>query len=209
MSATPGSRPRRRAGRTAVGIVFARSENRVIGRDGALPWSLPDEYAHFEAVTAGGVVIMGRRSWQEHGEPLAGRTNVVLSHRYLRSGAPPPGAHIYGSLSLALQRIGGGPDAPSRVWVIGGGALIAAALPFADRVWETVVHAELTGDATVPALPLDGFDHEQHHVHGADDRHAHAFTVWRHDRRVGAARVVPPRLRRDAGSGSWDRSALR
>ncbi|WP_267237999.1 dihydrofolate reductase [Curtobacterium sp. VKM Ac-2865] len=131
-------------------MVWARSVGGVIGADGGMPWHVPEDLAHFRQVTGSSTVVMGRRTWDslpERFRPLPGRRNVVLT----RDAAwRAEGAVVVHDLATAL-------DTDEPVWVIGGGQVYAAALPFADRVSETVIDVEVDGDTVVPVL-ADGWD---------------------------------------------------
>ena len=167
-----------------VALIWAMSENRVIGREGGLPWRLPDEMAHFRRTTMGHPVIMGRRTWT--GRALPGRTNIVVSRQGLAD--VPPGVHVVASLEAALelanrQAIADGVD---EVMVTGGAELYALALPLAGRLYMTVVHASVEGDVAFPAFDADDFVEVRRETHAADARHAHAFTVHVLDRRRAA-----------------------
>ena len=128
-----------------IGLIWAQAHGGVIGRDNAIPWDLPEDRAHFRAVTSGATVVMGRRTWESlpaRFRPLPGRRNVVLS----RSALSVDGAVVLGSLDQAL---GAGGD----VWVIGGAGVYAEALPHADVAEITEVDAAIGGDVIAP--PLD------------------------------------------------------
>jgi dihydrofolate reductase len=146
------------------------AENRVIGKDGGLPWHLPDDLRHFKRLTVDHTVIMGRKTFDEIRHPLANRRNVVISRN---PGFRPPGVTVVPSLEEALAL-----GATEReVFVIGGGEIYRAALPNADRIYLTVVHADVEGDTWFPAFEdADGWVLESEDAHPADDRHAHAFT---------------------------------
>jgi dihydrofolate reductase len=127
--------------------VWAQDERGVIGRDGGLPWHLPEDLAHFRALTRGATVVMGRATWEslpERFRPLPGRRNVVLSRQ---AGYRAPGAQVRGSLADALA------DAEGPVWVIGGAQVYAQAQPLGDRLVVTEVDVRADGDAVAP--PLD------------------------------------------------------
>ena len=121
------------------------SENGVIGRDGTLPWKLPADLAHFKAVTLGHPIIMGRKTYESIGRPLPGRRNIVLSSR---DDFSPPGAEVVRSLDQALALCQG----ETEVFVIGGGSLFKAALPRANRLYLTLVQAEVAGDVMFPPM---------------------------------------------------------
>jgi dihydrofolate reductase len=131
-----------------IGLVWAQSAGGVIGRDGALPWHLPEDLKHFRALTAGATVLMGRRTWESlppRFRPLPGRRNLVLS------GTPQEGAETFPDLARALAAAAGD------VWVIGGAAVYRAALPFADRIVVTELRESFDGDTRAPdvARPPD------------------------------------------------------
>jgi dihydrofolate reductase len=117
--------------------------NRVIGRDGDLPWHLPGDLKHFKELTSGGTVVMGRKTYEsipERFRPLPNRRNIVLT----RNGFEDPGAEIENDLRAALAQ---------DCFVIGGGSLYAQALPLADRLYLTEVDAEIAGDTFFPETP--------------------------------------------------------
>lgn len=131
-----------------VGLIWAQARDRVIGRDGVMPWHLPEDLRHFREVTGGTTVVMGRRTWSslpERFRPLPGRRNVVLSRQ---AGFVAPGAEVRGSLERALATV----DQRERVWVIGGGQVYAAALPLADRLVVTEIDTQVDGDTRAPVI---------------------------------------------------------
>jgi dihydrofolate reductase len=129
-----------------VAIVVAHSANRVIGRDGGLPWRLPTDMRHFRELTTGGTVLMGRRTFESLPDafrPLPDRRNLVLS------GAPgfkAPGAEVFDDLGDALRQCG--PDC----YVIGGAVTYEESLPFCRRIHATEIEAEMDGDVLFPEL---------------------------------------------------------
>jgi dihydrofolate reductase len=120
-------------------LIFAIDEAGVIGRDGALPWDFPEDRAHFDRTTRGHAVVMGRRTWDERGEPLPGRTNIVVSRTFV----PPPGVLVARSLDEALAAAWRIDEEP---FVIGGVRLFEEALPRATRVVVTDIPGEHEGD---------------------------------------------------------------
>lgn len=113
-------------------MIFAVGENGALGANGGLPWSWPEDRAHFDEVTRGHVVIMGRRTFDETGAPLDGRTNVVVS----RTLAPRSGLRVVASLDAALALAAPLDPMP---FVIGGAALFAEARPRVTRVYVTTL----------------------------------------------------------------------
>jgi dihydrofolate reductase len=131
---------------SGVGLVWAQDRGGVIGRDGALPWHLPEDLAHFRALTRGATVVMGRATWEslpERFRPLPGRRNVVLSRR---PGYRAAGADVRDSLDAALA------DVEGPVWVIGGAQVYEQAKSLADRATVTEVDVRVDGDALAPRL---------------------------------------------------------
>lgn len=179
-------------GRT-VGLVWAQAANGVIGRDGTLPWRLPEDLAHFRAVTAGATVVMGRRTWESipaRFRPLPGRRNLVLTRDPTWSE---PGAETVADLAAAVGATAGD------VWVIGGAAVYAEALAAADALG--VTHLEVTeladpfeGDVTAPVIP-DGWAVAARDP--ADGWHTAA----------GTAEVSGPPAAGDTGVGAGDSGA--
>jgi dihydrofolate reductase len=119
----------------------------VIGRDNAIPWRLPEDLASFRRLTTGQTVLMGRRTWESlpaRFRPLPERRNLVLSRD---AGRHFNGAQAVGSVEEALAAADG------EVWVIGGAAVYAAAMPYATRAVITHLRDSVVGDTLAP--PLD------------------------------------------------------
>ncbi|MCK6391848.1 MAG: dihydrofolate reductase [Azonexus sp.] len=135
-------------------LIAAVGQNRVIGKDNALLWNLPEDMAHFRKLTAGQTVIMGRKTWEslpERFRPLPGRLNIVLSRQTDFSA---PGAQVVQTLgqatALATQL------APTQTqFVIGGEQIYRLAMPHADRLEITAVALAPDGDAYFPEISKD------------------------------------------------------
>lgn len=162
-----------------LALIWAMSRNGVIGRNGRLPWHLPDETAHFHGTTRGKPVIMGRRTFESAGGPLPGRLNVVLSRR----GFDAPGVHVAADIDAALAIAQA--DPAEECFVTGGAEPYALALPRADRLYATTVEAEVAGDTFFPAFTLAEWRLVCRTFHAADERHAFAYTVRTYVRRRG------------------------
>jgi len=131
-----------------LNMIYARAANGVIGKDGSMPWHLPQDLAHFKSVTLGFPVIMGRKTWDSlpaRFRPLPGRINVVVT-RQLDWHAQ--GAVVAHSLSEAIAHC----DGHAQAWVMGGAEIYAQALPFAERIEVTEIEADFEGDAYAPVL---------------------------------------------------------
>jgi dihydrofolate reductase len=140
-----GAAARANTNKHGVGLVWAQARGGVIGRDGTLPWHLPEDMAAFRQLTTGCTVVMGRRTWEslpERFRPLPGRRNVVLSRSV---GWSAPGAEVETSVDDVLLKH---PDC----WVIGGSGVYHALLPHAVRVVRTDVDLDVAGDTFAPDL---------------------------------------------------------
>lgn len=129
-----------------LGLIWAEAHDRVIGRDGGMPWHVPEDLAHFRAVTDGHPVIMGRRTWESFPpryRPLPGRRNIVISGNAAWAEA---GAERAGSLEDALALVAQTPKA----WVIGGAGLFAEAIALADTLEVTELDLDEPGDTFAP-----------------------------------------------------------
>ena len=131
-----------------VVLVVAVAENGVIGRGGELPWRLPSDLKRFRQLTLGKPMIMGRKTYRSIGRPLDGRDSIVLSAR--REGYPVD-VHIAASIkeALALAARLARARGVEEVAVIGGAEVFAAALPFAERIYLTLVRANPAGDRRI------------------------------------------------------------
>lgn len=131
-----------------LGLIWAQARGGVIGKDGVMPWHLPEDLAHFKRVTQGHPVIMGRKTWDSippRFRPLPGRTNIVVTRQ---PDWNQNGALRASSLREALQKC----ENSEHVWVIGGAQIYAQAMPLADTVVVTEIDAEFNGDAFAPSL---------------------------------------------------------
>jgi dihydrofolate reductase len=136
-----------------ISLVVAVAENGIIGRDGQLPWRLSSDLKTFRRLTMGKPVIMGRKTFQSLKKPLDGRDNIVLStDPYFE----PDGATVVESFAdaMTLARTLALTRGADEIMVIGGAAVFRAALPLADRVYWTEVHASPEGDVSFPEADL-------------------------------------------------------
>lgn len=165
-----------------VTLVVAMADNGVIGRDGALPWRLPEDLRRFKAQTLGKPVLMGRRTFESIGRALPGRANLVLTRSSSWAPRVEAGAVIVvHDWSQALRAAGTAPE----LMVIGGAEIYAMALPQARRVLLTRVHGEVDGDTRL--APFDPADWVEVAVewHPRDERHAFDMSFVELRRRAG------------------------
>jgi dihydrofolate reductase len=133
-----------------ISVIAALAKNRVIGIENRLPWRLPEDLAHFKALTLGHPVLMGRKTFESLGRPLPGRTNVVITRN---PDYRPDGCLVAASIPAAIALCA---DA-GEVFFIGGADLYAQAIPFADRLYLTEVDVEAAGDAWFPDYDRGAF----------------------------------------------------
>jgi dihydrofolate reductase len=132
-------------------IVAAIGENNVIGKDGQLPWKIRSDLRHFRSVTLDKPVIMGRKTYLSIGKPLDRRTNIVVTRDPAFSA---PGVTTAPSFeaALALARADAEKRGADEIMIIGGADIFAAAMPLADRLEITHVHASPEGDVYFPVI---------------------------------------------------------
>ena len=159
-----------------MNLIAAMAKNRVIGKDGELPWRLPDEMKHFVRVTTGHTVVMGRRTFESIGKkPLPNRRNIVLTSD---SAYDCPGIEVASSVPAAIQMLEPGEE----LFVCGGEQAYREAMPLADQLYLTLVHAEVQGDAYFPRFDETKWRLIGETMHPPDERHAYAFTFYHYQR---------------------------
>ncbi len=159
-------------------LIVAMSENRVIGRDGDLPWRLPADLKRFKALTTGHHVIMGRRTFETLPHPLPNRVNIVVTRQ---PDYAPEGVLVASDLDAALHLAAD----DSNPFILGGGEIYRVTLPRADRIELTVVHATIDGDTFFPEFHEHDWTLVSDERHEADERHAYAFSFRRYERKRG------------------------
>ncbi|MEE3319897.1 MAG: dihydrofolate reductase [Pseudomonadota bacterium] len=132
-----------------LSMMVAKASNNVIGRDNKLPWYLPNDLKYFKQVTFGKPVIMGRKTWESLKGPLPGRTNIVITRQadYVAEGAK-----VVTTLDEAVEMAQNVAfiEGQEETVIMGGAEIYQLALPKADRLYLTEVHAEVDGDTFFP-----------------------------------------------------------
>ena len=123
-----------------LAIIAAVGHRRAIGKDGKLPWHIPEDLKRFKRLTTGHTVLMGRGTWESLGRPLPGRRNVVLS------SSPVPGAESYPSIEESLRALA----SSEKVFVIGGGSVYSQLIDRADELYLTLVDRDVEADTFFP-----------------------------------------------------------
>ncbi|TFZ00243.1 dihydrofolate reductase [Ramlibacter humi] len=163
-----------------LGLIYARAANGVIGKDNRIPWRLPEDMAHFKAVTMGSPVIMGRKTWDSlppKFRPLPGRRNIVVTRQ---ADWRAEGAERVASLEAALALCAGA----EKAWVIGGGELYRLAEPLARVAEATEIEQAFEGDTFAPTLG-PGWHERARERHVSSTGLAYAFVTYTNDPQGG------------------------
>lgn len=140
-----------------IALIVAYTKNRVIGRDGQIPWRIKGEQRRFKELTTGNVVIMGRRSYEEIGHPLPNRYNIIVSNT---QSFEAENCTTVGSLREAIQ-VAGDRD----IYISGGAGLYREAIDLVDKMYITEIDAEIEGDTYFPKFDPTQFTREvEEHV---------------------------------------------
>jgi len=161
-----------------ISLVVAVAENGVIGRGNGLPWHLSADLRRFKALTVGHTVIMGRKTFDSIGKGLSGRRNLVVSRN---PEFRPAGATRVPSLEAALEAAG----PAGEVFVIGGADLYRQAMPLAERIHLTLVHARPEGDAFFPLPEGGAWRLASSESHGADEKNDYPTEFRLYERKKG------------------------
>jgi dihydrofolate reductase len=151
-----------------ISLVVAVADNGVIGVNNQLPWRLPNDLQRFKALTMGKAIIMGRKTFESIGKPLPGRRNIVVSRS---PDLVIDGYDVVNSIQSAIDVT----DHGEELMVIGGADIYQQALPMAQRIYLTRVHANIPGDANFPRLGAEWREVSCEDC-VADERHAYPYS---------------------------------
>lgn len=154
-----------------IAIIVAAAEDLAIGRSGDLLCHMPADMKHFKETTMGHTIVMGRNTWESYPKgALPGRENIVITHR---DDYDAPGAKVCHSLENAVENATMDGD----VMILGGAQIYAQALPLADVLHLTIIHASFPdADAHFPAINYSEWDEVSRERFDADDRNPHPYT---------------------------------
>lgn len=160
-----------------ITLIAAAAENLALGIDNQLLWHLPDDFKRFKTLTTGHYIIMGRKTFESFPKPLPNRTHVIITRQ--KDYSVPEGCLVAGSLPEALAL------APENetVFIIGGGEIYSLALPEANSIELTKVHASFNADAFFPEINLTQWELIASEFHPKDERHPYAFTFETYQRK--------------------------
>ena len=157
-------------------LIVAHARNGVIGKEGKLPWYLPEDLKHFKRTTLGKPVIMGRKTWESLGRPLPGRRNIVVTRQ---TGFTAEGAEVYSNLQEAVAAVKDEPIA----FIMGGAQIYAEAMPQIQVAHITVLNADFEGDAFFKPLTDEEWNLVEEATFPATDTHPYSFSIRRYERR--------------------------
>lgn len=152
-----------------LSMIAAMTKNRTIGFENDMPWHLPDDLKFFKAVTTGKPVVMGRKTFESIGSrPLPNRPNFVISRQ---TDYQPDGVQVFTSVEAALELLADHEE----VIIMGGGQLYKMMLPQADKLYLTLIDAEIDGDTHFPDWSEYSWNELARDHHPKDERHDYAF----------------------------------
>ncbi len=158
-----------------LSIIAAMSANRVIGRNNDLPWRLPADWKRFKSLTMEHHLIMGRKTFESIGQPLPGRTTVVITHQ---TDYAPEGVLVAHSVEQALQMAAGDDE----VFVAGGAQIYQQVLPRADRLYLTSIHEDFEGDTNFPDFEKSDWDLISEESYAPDEKNPYPYTFLIYER---------------------------
>ncbi len=160
----------------SISILVAHSNNRVIGRDGQMPWRLSRDLKNFKRLTWGHAIIMGRKTMDSIGRLLPGRMTIVLTRQ---AAFQVPGAQVAGSWPAAVATAATLAPDKQEIFVVGGAEVYRLAMPSCDRIYLTEVHTEIDGDTYFPEIDPHQWIEAHRVEYPADDQHdfPHALVV--------------------------------
>jgi dihydrofolate reductase len=157
-----------------ISLIWAMADNRVIGIENRLPWKLPADMKWFRSQTMGKPIVMGRLTFESFGaKPLPGRRNIIVSRNvdYLKQSQA-EGIETVSSIEAAFEATRGAEE----IMIIGGASIYQQALPLADRLYMTLVHADVAGDAWFPEFDRDQWKETERTDYDADENNPYAYS---------------------------------
>lgn len=165
-----------------ISIIVAMGTNRVIGKNGQIPWQLPSDLQRFKRLTLGHPLIMGRRTFASIGRPLPGRQTIILSRNPNYEVA---GCDVVNDIETALQLA----NSAEEVFICGGAEIYQQFLPLTERIYLTELDVNPDGDTVFPELPLEDF--ETIDTRKCKDNVDYLFSILQ---RCGSLQVLSPEI---------------
>jgi dihydrofolate reductase len=152
-----------------ISIIVAMTDKRVIGINNQLPWHLPGDMKWFRQNTLGKPVVMGRKTFESIGKPLPQRTNIIITRDQ--------NYHVEGCITVHSieEAISAAADA-DELMIIGGSSFYEQMLPQTDRLYLTLVHADIEGDAWFPVVDLNQWQEVTKEDYAADEKNPYPYS---------------------------------
>lgn len=151
-----------------ISLIAAMDKKHGIGQGNRLPWHLPEDFRHFRQLTLGKPVIMGRKTYESLPEPLAKRRNIVITQQ---TDFIAPGCEVVHSIAEALNLV----KDTEEVMILGGGTIFKTMLPRAQRMYLTLVDADVTADAFFPTWNDQEWQEVANRYFAKDEKNAFAM----------------------------------
>ena len=162
-----------------LAMMMAMDKNRLIGRDGGLPWHIPGELAYFKSVTMGKPVIMGRKTFESIGKPLPGRSNIVVTRNTQWAAEGATSTHdLESAVALGTSIALSTDKSADEVVVIGGAGLCRDAMPLTQRLYLTVIDHAYEGDTWLDSFEWDQWRVEAENVQDPQSTGGLPVTYW-------------------------------
>lgn len=161
---------------TTLSIICAMDENRLIGKDNALPWHLPADLAFFKQTTMGKPILMGRKTYESIGRPLPGRQNIIITRDETFQAE---GCDCCSSIDAAIELASGHEE----VMLIGGQSLYHQTLKLAQQLYLTRIHASFEGDAWFPEFSESDWQQTWREDHKADEKNRHDYSFVKYSKK--------------------------
>ncbi len=152
-----------------ISLIWAMDETRVIGRDNKLPWHLPEDLKFFKRVTMGHPIAMGRKTFDSIGKPLPGRENIIITRDSLYQKE---GCTVLHSIKELREYAS---EKDEDVFVIGGAEIFKEILPYADRLYLTMIHHVFEGDTYFPVFDMSRWELESREVGVKDEKNPYEY----------------------------------
>lgn len=152
-----------------ISLIWAMDENRVIGYHNQLPWRLPEDLKFFKRVTMGHPIMMGRKTYESIGRPLPGRENIVITRD---EAYHPDGCTVMNSIEKFQ---GFAEEKEEEIFVIGGAEIFKEVLPYADKLYLTMIHHQFEGDTFFPVFDIDKWELESREIGPKDEKNPYDY----------------------------------
>mgnify|MGYP001615647395 FL=1 len=151
-----------------ISLIAAIARNRVIGKDNALPWKLPADMRRFKQLTIGKPIIMGRKTFESIGRPLPDRMNVIITRN---KDFHAEGCTVVHSLDEVITSVGEAQE----VMVIGGSSVFQQFLPYAKRMYLTIIDEDIEGDVLFPEFDINEWHEQERIEYQPDEKNAYRY----------------------------------